>query len=90
MRSKANRRKINHDSKIKAVQFNVGDQVLVRTHPQSSSQDSTIRKLFLLYEGPYTVLSSAGPNSYIISDDRKTKQNIVNLKLYKSLDISKI
>lgn len=76
------------NEKLKPVTFNPGDQVLIRTHRQSSLMDKTIKKFFLLYEGPYLVLRVAGPNSYDIGDAEGRelgKHNVVNLKPYKAL-----
>nr|CAI5835656.1 unnamed protein product [Callosobruchus analis] len=87
MLSKAEKRANKFNSTIKPVQFAVGDQVLIRTHRQSSLLDRTIRKFFLLYEGPFVISRVAGPNSYEIHDLEgrfHSKQNIVNLKGYKS------
>lgn len=76
------------NEKLKPVTFSPGDQVLLRTHRQSSLLDKIIKKLFLLYEGPYRVLRVAGPKSYYIGDAEGRelgKNNVVNLKPYKAL-----
>lgn len=89
LKKRAEKRAARHNSRVKPVVFNVGDQVLVRSHALSSSENHSIKKFFLLYEGPYTVSRVSGPNSYIIADnDGKdlSKQNIKNLKPYKMLN----
>lgn len=88
LKSKAIRKKTKFDSKIKAIEFDIGDAVLMRTHPLSSAENAEIKKFFLLYEGPYYVLSKSGPNSYVIGNkegEKLSQQNVVNLKPYKTI-----
>lgn len=69
------------------VNFNQGDQVLLKTHPQSSVDAHKIKKC-LKYKRPFMVLRKAGSNSYIASNDQGvvlSQQNVVNLKLYKTI-----
>lgn len=84
--SKAEKRKLRHDQTRKLIKFKVGDRVLVRTHPQSSAESNEIKKFFLLFRGPGTVIAIKGPNSYEIQDDTSGAslgiQNIYNLKPY--------
>nr|CAI5855452.1 unnamed protein product [Callosobruchus analis] len=83
---KAEKRKFREEQKIKPASLAVGDKVLVRTHYQSSMADKTIKKFFLLFEGPYTVSRQVGPNSYIVRDDggkELSKQNVINLRPYR-------
>lgn len=84
--SKSAKKRIDRfNSGIIPVAFQPGDKVLMRTHRQSSALDKTIKKFFLLYEGPFKVLR-CGPNSYILqdSDGREVgKCNVINLKKYK-------
>nr|CAH7729530.1 unnamed protein product [Callosobruchus chinensis] len=85
---KAEQRAAKFNAKINPVSFKEGDKVLIRVHAQSSAEDRLIRKLFLLYEGPYIVQRQAGPNSYVLVDDQGRelpKQNVINLKAYKEL-----
>lgn len=84
--SKAKKRKLRYEKNKKLVKFEIGDKVLVRTHPQSCAETKEIRKFFLLYRGPGTITDIRGPNSYFIVDDASGVplgvQNIVNLKKY--------
>lgn len=87
LRTKAARRIEKHNAKVNPINFEVGDKVLVKSHRLSSAEDKTIKKLFLLYEGPYKVLSNAGPNCYVIDKGEGlevSKQNVINLKRYRS------
>nr|CAI5850959.1 unnamed protein product [Callosobruchus analis] len=84
--AKAEKQKLREEQKIKPASFAIGDKVLVRTHYQSSTADKTIKKFFLLVEGPYTVSKQVGPNSYIVRDDGEKgppKQKIINLGPYR-------
>nr|CAI5829913.1 unnamed protein product [Callosobruchus analis] len=87
-RDQAEQRAAKLNAKVNPVIFKEGDKVLMRVHAQSSAEDRLIRKLFLLYEGPYIVQRQAGPNSYVLVDDQGSelpKQNVINLKAYKEL-----
>lgn len=82
--TKAQKRQDRHNRANKLVQFKVGDKVLVRAHPQSSSENREIHKFFLLFKGPGTVTAVRGPNSYDVTDDSTSRslgvQNVYNLK----------
>ncbi|VEN53305.1 unnamed protein product [Callosobruchus maculatus] len=82
---KAKRNDSKNDGKMSA--FEVSDAVLVRQHPISSAIDATIKKFFLLYEGPYFVSKIIAPNCYELVDKEGTsigRHNIKNLKKYVS------
>ncbi|KAG5862727.1 hypothetical protein JTB14_022799 [Gonioctena quinquepunctata] len=88
LKSKATLRADKANEKIKPVEFEIGTQVLVRTHYQSSAEERTIKKSFLLYKGPFYILRRAGPNSYVVGDEKGVElstENIINLKAYKVL-----
>ncbi|KAG5883309.1 hypothetical protein JTB14_008596 [Gonioctena quinquepunctata] len=88
LKSKAKLRADKANKKIKPVEFEIGTQVLVRTHYQSSAEERTIKKFFLLYKGPFYILRRAGPNSYVVGDEKGVElstENIINLKAYKVL-----
>nr|CAH7723295.1 unnamed protein product [Callosobruchus chinensis] len=85
LKTKAQRRKAKHDSKVKLCTLNVGDAVLVRSHQLSKADEGKIKKLFALFEGPFYISKVVGPNSYEISyvnGEFHSIQNIVNLKIY--------
>nr|CAI5844545.1 unnamed protein product [Callosobruchus analis] len=85
LKNKEKKRRDKHDQSNQLTTFNIGDAVLVRQHPQSSAENSIIKKFCLLFEGPYFVSKIVGPNCYEISDVNgvcKGRQNIVNLKRY--------
>lgn len=84
--TRAQRRQLRFNDQHKLTEFKIGEEVLVRTHPQSSAQDGFIKKFFLLYDGPYTVVATRGSNWYELvnleTGENKGIQNIVNLKAY--------
>lgn len=87
LRSKAERRAEKANRGCKPIIFKESNAVLVKVHAQSSAEKRTIRKLFLLYEGPFYVIRQAGSNSYIIADEKGqalAKHNVINLKSYKT------
>lgn len=88
MMTKAERRKLKHEQSNPTICFKEGDAVLVRTHLLSSAEAAEIKKLFLLYEGPYFVSRVVGPNAYDVADSNGVvvgRQNIINLKPYRHL-----
>lgn len=48
-------RNLRQDKGNKFIDYTVGQQVLVREQRLSSAEDNEIKKLFLLYRGPYLV-----------------------------------
>lgn len=88
LKRKAKLRKDRHDPHHVGLELNVGDSVLVRTHPLSSADDATIKKFFVLYEGPFFVSRIVGSNSYELANaDGKVQgiHNIINLKKYRNI-----
>jgi transposase InsO family protein len=79
---------------FKCITFSVGDLVLVRNHQLPSSEKGLMKKLFLLYEGPYKIVQNNSPNVYvvgnIISNKVKGVYNTNQLKLYKSNRIADV
>lgn len=49
------------------IPFKEDDLVLVRDHSQSSAEDKTIKKFFLLYTGPYRISQVIGPNCFKVT-----------------------
>nr|CAI5863292.1 unnamed protein product [Callosobruchus analis] len=69
--------------------YRVGDAVLVRQHPISSAMDASIKKFFLLHEGPYWVSKVVAPNCYQVIDKDAVvigRHNIKNLKKFVSFN----
>lgn len=53
------------------IQDAVGQQVLIKEHKLSSAENKEIKKLFLLYRGPYDVLKVRDNNTVTIKEDEK-------------------
>lgn len=87
--SKAQQRKIKHDSKYEMSQFKVGDRVLVRAHHLSNASLGEAKKFFALFEGPYSISRVLKENAFeIINTDTGEKLGVHNgahLKLYVTL-----
>lgn len=84
MLTKAERRREFHDRNKKFAKFNVGDWVLVRSHPQSSAEHDKIKKFFLLYKGPYKIKNKFS-NSFELVNEQDASigvYNLFNLKKY--------
>lgn len=89
---KAKQRKIKRDKKnIKSIQYEIGQKVLVKNHKLPSSQDHIMKKLILLYDGPYMVINKKGNNVYEIGHlTNKTHKGYFNcnqLKPYFKRDV---
>lgn len=71
---RAARRTVSHPNKP-YVSFRVGDLVLLRANPTSSSLTQETKKFMLLFEGPYRIKREVGLVTYILcdpeSDDRE-------------------
>nr|CAI5869337.1 unnamed protein product [Callosobruchus analis] len=88
-RLKSNAEKRKKKLNDKTTEFQVGDVVLVRQHPISSAMDATIKKFFLLHEGPYWVSKVVAPNCYQVIDKDGVvigRHNIKNLKKFVSFN----
>nr|CAI5864426.1 unnamed protein product [Callosobruchus analis] len=86
--SKAAKRQSKHDNKQKLKKFEVNQLVWLKSNNMSSADNHEIKKLFLLYEGPYRIREIAGHNAYLLENSQTGVErgvfNIVNLKPYKS------
>lgn len=88
LRKRAASRKQKFDSKFQPLVLKVGDPVLIKAHRLSSAKDAVIKKFFALYEGLFYIGKIVGANSYEVveaSGQVHSIQNIVNLKLFKSM-----
>ena len=52
----------------KLQQFNVGEEVLLKTNPVGKRVDNTAKKFFRLYDGPYTLVRQVGKQTFIVYD----------------------
>lgn len=70
----------SHANKLR--EFNIGDQVYIKTHHLSSGEKHRTKKLELLNDGPYVITEIVSPNCYRITnikDGTEKQQNIRNL-----------
>lgn len=76
--------KINSTRKL--LEFSVGDLVLLKSAPISSSVDNTIACFFDIYEGPYTITKKFGITSYMLkyidSEKERGMFHVNDLKPY--------
>lgn len=80
-------KKVNKDKKNirRAKPFNINDQVLMKNHQLASTELGLMKKLLLIYVGPFVITSIKGPNTYEISSLQGKKKGTYNqkdLKLY--------
>jgi len=92
MRSKASKRNQQRDEDKKFISYERGQQVLIKEHKLSSAEDKQIRKLFLLYRGPYCIVE-VHPNNTITVEEYQNKINtykMKNVKPYNPPDRGKV
>jgi len=86
IKSKAEKRKLKFDNKIKPIKFEVGDKVLVKTHHLSNKFNKKIKKFFLLFAGPFEVIEIKMDNAYVVkntnTDEVVGTYNITQLKKF--------
>jgi len=87
MKKMAIQRKNNMDRGKKFIKYQVNQQVLIREHKLSSTEDKEIRKLFLLYRGPYYVREVGDNNTIVIQEGPEiTTHNVRNVRPYVSIN----
>ncbi|KAJ8042561.1 hypothetical protein HOLleu_09334 [Holothuria leucospilota] len=85
MKHTAKVRKANYDKKRSSVQFKVGDQVLLKTHPQSDADKSFAAKLAPRWEGPYTLEEKLNNVNFKVRTPKGLEtKHVASLKLYYS------
>jgi transposase InsO family protein len=80
--SRAERRRLRHDRGGNATTYQIGDKVWLRANHQSSAERKEIKKFFLLYNGPYSVVNTVGANAYELegAEGNIGVHNVANLK----------
>jgi transposase InsO family protein len=78
IRRKADRIKAR-TTKEKYVQYKVGQQILIRNHKLSNSADHEIKKLFHLYNGPYTITKIISENTLAVTKNGTMEADIINV-----------
>jgi len=67
----------------KFIKYTKGQSILVKEHRLSSTADREIKKLFLLYRGPYTILKVGDNITLVINEEGKSvTYNVKNVKPY--------
>ena len=80
------RRKYQNTVPLRIIQYQVGDQILLKNRELPSTMEGITKKLLLLYTGPYTITKNNQNNTYEITDpvSKKIKGtfNQASLKKY--------
>jgi hypothetical protein len=85
MKKMAQQRNLCIDKGKTFIQYTVGQQVLVKEQRLSSAEDREIKKLFLLYRGPYIITEDRKNNTVVIDEEnKKATYNNRNIKPYVS------
>lgn len=83
LKKAAQQRNSIHDRGKKFLKYTTGQRVLIKEQRLSSAEDREIKKLFLLYRGPYTILETRDNNTVIVQEEDKViTYNIKNVKPY--------
>jgi len=84
MKRMVEQRNKNLDKEKKFHTYAVNQQVLIKEHRLSSAEDHEIKKLFLLYRGPYTIQEVRSNNTLVVREDggKLTTYNVKNVKPY--------
>lgn len=86
IRKKACQRNQYHDKNKRFLKYHKGQLILVKEQKLSSAEDKEIKKLFLLYRGPYTIKQVNENNTVAIQEGENTNTyNIKNIKPYVSM-----
>lgn len=87
MKKAAQQRNKNLDQGKKFITYQVNQQILVKKHRLSSAEDKEIRKLFLLYRGPYSIKEVRNNNTIVIEEGNDMNiYNVKNVIPYKSMN----
>ena len=78
------KRKYQQQMPSKIIQYNVGDQVLLKNRELPSTMEGITKKLLVLYIGPYTITKNNQNNTYEISDPISKKVKGTYCLLYTS------
>ena len=74
------------ESQPKPIEYNVGDQVLLKNRELPSTVEGIAKKLLLLYTGPYTITKKNGNNTYELMETqtqrKKGTYNQFSMKIY--------
>lgn len=62
-----------YNQKHKLVRFEVGEEILLKSNPVSSTIDNTIAKFFPIFNGPYVIDKQVAKHTYIIKDVAKNR-----------------
>lgn len=90
MKRSAQQRNHNQDKGKKFPNYEVGQYVLVKEKKLSSAEDKEIKKLFLLYRGPYVIMEVRNNNTVVVEEEGSlVTYNIKNVKPY-VLPVSRI
>lgn len=82
LKKTANQRCEYHNKNKTFIQYKEGQQVLIKLHKLSSASEREIKKMFLLYHGPYVIKEVRSNNTVVIigNDGKLSTHNMANIK----------
>jgi len=72
------------NSKHKPTHFNIGDDVLIKTHPVSNLLAGETAKLFDVYQGPFKISAVLGPSTYNVCNTDNQSYGPIHVSMIKS------
>lgn len=82
LKTRADARNRTKDQGKRFIQYQTGQQVLMKEHRLSSAEDNEIHKFFLLYKRPYTIIETSENNTVLLVDqsNQVIRCNTKNIK----------
>lgn len=82
---RARERKKKHDEKLrKIIKYEIGDKVLIKNRQLPSGENKIMKKLLVLYNGPFVVTKIKNVNGYEVSSETRIigTYNVCDLKKF--------
>ncbi|KAL4089095.1 hypothetical protein QTP88_024167 [Uroleucon formosanum] len=79
IKTKANKREAKQNKNKKFITYQVGQKILSMNHHLSNAGNNEIKKLFNLYEGPFTITKIISDSTLAIINPRSGKEELINV-----------
>lgn len=79
IRKKANKRETKQNEKKKFITYQVGQKILSKNHHLSNAGNNEIKKLFNLFEGPFTITKVISNSTLAIINPQSGKEELINV-----------
>lgn len=76
---KANKRENKQNKNKKFITHQVGQKILIKNHHLSNAGNNEIKKLFNLFEGPFTITKVISSSTVAIINPKSGKKELINV-----------